>query len=108
MEQSTIIGLAVGVAVTVGAIVGFSIWGKEDKWDTDMAAAQIVELTDDYNVAIAEHPTDRTRSTFAFDLLAKKRFEAFAKENRKYPEFVLWESDFETQCKNLRKAIRKG
>lgn len=107
MEQSTIVGLAVGAAVAIGVAVGFTFWNTGKAWNAIDAAEQIEFLTDDYNEAIAEQPADWRRATFVFDVKANKRLEAFAAKHGDCVEFTQWSRDFEVQCKRLRKALRK-
>lgn len=108
MDQNTIIGCAVGVAVTVGAIIGLSIWSKRDQWDQDIADAEIIELTDIYNAAIHEYPADSNRAIFWFDVEVAKKRDAFLTKNKQYEEHVEWATRFEAECVKLRKALRKG
>lgn len=108
MDKTTIIGCAVGVAVTVGAIIGLSIWGTRNQWDQDVADAEIIELTDIYNAAIHEFPADVNRAIFWFDVEVAKKRDAFLAKNNQHEEHVVWLARFEAQCVHLRKALRKG
>ncbi len=108
MDKTTIVACAAGVAITIGAIVGFSIWNSREKWDSEIAAAEILELTDLYNEAISQHPADSNKAIFWFDLATSKKRAEFLKQYDKFEESVEWANDFDTQCANLRKALRKG
>lgn len=107
MDKTTIIGGAVGVAVTVGAIIGLSIWGTRNQWDQEVADAEIIELTDIYNAAIHEFPADANRAIFWFDVEAVKKRDAFLAKNNQHEEHIVWLTSFDAQCVRLRKAMRK-
>lgn len=108
MNKNTLIACATGVAVTIGAVIGISLWYNREQWDVDVAEATILELTDVYNAAIKEHPTDRAKAIFAFDLNAAMKRDEFFAAYGKYPEYTEWLKRFEAQAAHLRKALRKG
>lgn len=108
MDRTTIVGCAVGVAVAVGAIVGLGLWNNRDRWQEEVAEATIIELTDLYNDAIREHPGDRSKAIFAFDLAVAKKRAEFLNANEQYEEHAEWLKRFDAQAIHLRKALRKG
>lgn len=107
MKNSTIVGLAVGAALAVSAVVCYHVWKNKDEWDQVKASDVIAGLTDDYNTAITEHPSDRGRAKFAFDVLAANRLKDFTTSNSHFMEFTEWKKQFDAKCKDLHKAIRK-
>ncbi|ABY63010.1 hypothetical protein ST201phi2-1p180 [Pseudomonas phage 201phi2-1] len=108
MKHSAIASCVIGTALTVGAIVGLSVWSNRTKWDSEIAEATIAELNDDYNLAIAAHPADRNRALFALDVAVRKRRGNFEATYGAFDEYVDWAIRYEAQVENLRKVIRKG
>jgi len=108
MKQSTIALCVVGVAAAITGVVGWKMWCDRPQWDNEIANAVIVELTDDYNLAITTHPADRNKALFALDVAARKRRAAFEGTYGGFEEYAEWSIRYEAQVETLRKSIRKG
>lgn len=102
--------VAVGVAgaITVVAAITAVWWFGKESWDKVEEAATFKKLTEIYTRAMNEHPNDRMKASFSFEVEAVNAISEFTAKYNKFPEYEAWYKVYQAQIADFVKMIRNG
>lgn len=106
IDNKLVMGAVAGITVVAGAAV--ALWFNHVSWDATYAQERITQLTEFYNDAITEYPSDVANALFKFELSAYSELANFKAKYGEFPEYEAWEKLYRNKTLALFKAIRKG
>lgn len=107
-KKNILIAAGIAVAATA-AVVGVVMLTTRKKWCPKHADTAYESMIHAFDAAMKDHPNDRERARFTFELAAAEIRKTFVELNSQHEkELNEWLARFDEQVKKLMKDIRKA